>query len=225
MPTFAELQQSSDDRNLIRKIQRAVAFIMPTDVDLPESLFDGATGALIDLKALGALPLGIVTPDGYDFGRDVSEDTVDALGYASEVRSDVTSVARTIGVTLLETGRKHVQELLSGTDLSNTTQDPTTGEIVYDEPDLPINREYRALIIGADGPADEQWILGRGYGRVKLSTTDNEKWGKTDPVQHAITLKVFTDNTIGSPVRHYIGGTGALKNKSVLQFDPTPVTP
>ena len=217
MPTFQTIQQEADDRNLIRKIQRAVGFLAPTTVDLPSSLF-GVGGALVDLKALGWLPVGIVTPDGWEFGRDVSKSEVTAFGYASAVRSDTDNVARTVTVTPLEHGRKHMLELTYGTDLSAVTQDATTGEVVFDEPDLPVGQEYRLLIIGSDGPAADNWILGRGYGSVKLASTDSQKWGSSDPVQQPLTFDVFTDSEIGTPVRHYMGGTGAVKHKTILGF-------
>jgi hypothetical protein len=217
MPTFQTVQQDADARNLIRKIQRAVGFIAPTSVELPTSLFE-AGGTLIDLKAAGWLPVGIVTPDGYEFGRDVNKEDVTALGYASPVRSDITEVARTVKMTALETGRKHMLELTYGTDLSAVTQDATTGEIVFEEPDLPVGQEYRMLVLGSDGPAADNWVIGRGYGLVKLSATDSQKWGTGDPVQQAFTFDVFTDEEIGTPVRHYIGGTAAVKNKTTLGF-------
>jgi hypothetical protein len=217
MPTFATIQQEADERALVRKIQKAVAFLAPKSVVLPESLF-GVGGALIDLKALGFLPVGLVTPDGFEFGRDVSKSDVSALGYASPVRSDVDTVARAITFTALETGKKHMQELSLGTDLTAVTQDPTSGEIIIDEPDLPVGQEYRLLVIGSDGPAAENWILGRGYGSVKLASADSQTWGTSDAVQQSYTFDVFTDDEIGTPVRHYIGGTGAVANKLALGF-------
>ena len=217
MPTFDTIRQGADERALIRKIQKAVAFLAPVSVDLPDSLFD-VGGALIDLKTAGWLPVGMVTPDGYEFGRDISKEDVTALGYASAVRSDITEVARSVTMTPLETGRKHMLELNYGTDLSAVTQDATSGEIVFDEPDLPVGQEYRLLIVGSDGPAAENWILGRGYGRVKLASTDSQKWGTGDPVSQPLTFDVFTDSEIGTPVRHYIGGTGAVTHKTVMGF-------
>ncbi|MFF1382771.1 hypothetical protein ACFVWT_04315 [Arthrobacter sp. NPDC058288] len=217
MPTFDTIRQGADERALIRKIQKAVAFLAPKTVDLPDSLFD-VGGALIDLKTAGWLPVGMVTPDGYEFGRDISKEDVTALGYASAVRSDVTEVARSVTMTPLETGRKHMLELTYGTDLSAVTQDPTSGEIVFEEPDLPVGQEYRLLIVGSDGPAAENWILGRGYGAVKLASTDSQTWGTGDPVRQPLTFDVFTDTEVGTPVRHYIGGTGAVAHKTVMGF-------
>lgn len=217
MPTFDTIRQEADERALIRKIQKAVGFFAPKTVDLPETLFTGA-GTLVDLKAAGFIPLGIITPDGYEFGRDVNKEDVSAFGYASAVRSDITQVPRSVKVTTQETGRKKLLELTYGTDLTSVTQSATTGEVVFDEPDLPVGEEYRLLVIGSDGPAAENWILGRGYGSVKLASTDSQKWGGSDALSQALTFDVFTDDEIGTPVRHYMGGTGALKYKDILGF-------
>ena len=217
MTTFAELQNQSDQRKLVRKIQKAVALIAPRDVELPETLFTGP-GQLVDLKAAGWLPLGIVTPDGYEFEREVETEDIDGLGYASPVRTDITRVPRSITTTLIETGRKHVNELIYGTDLSTVTQDPQTGEVVFDEPDMPANREYRLLLLGQDGPADEEWVLGKGYGTVSLTAGGGATWGQEGAVGSEVTLKVYSDDEIGTPVRHYLGGTGARKYKDVLGY-------
>ena len=217
MTTFAELQNQSDQRKLVRKIQKAVALIAPRSVDLPETLFTGP-GQLVDLKAAGYLPLGIVTPDGYEFEREVETEDIDGLGYASPVRTDITRVPRSITTTLIETGRKHVNELIYGTDLSTVTQDPQTGEVVFDEPDMPANREYRLLLLGQDGPADEEWVLGKGYGTVSLTAGGGATWGQEGAVGSEVTLKVYSDDEIGTPVRHYLGGTGARKYKDVLGY-------
>lgn len=217
MPSFETIRQDSDNRNLIRKIQRAMAFIAPTTVPLPTTLF-GAGGTLIDVKTIGWLPVGIVTPDGYEFGRDINKEDVAALGYASAVRSDITEVARSITMTALQSGRRHMMELELGTDLAAVTQTLANGEVVVDEPDLPIGQDYRLLIIGSDGPAANNWIMGRAYGAVKLASTDSQKWGTGDAIEHSYTFDVFTDPTIGVPVKHYIGGTGAVANKTAMGF-------
>lgn len=216
MPTFDTLRQQNDSRSLIRKVQKAIAVLAPKDVELPDSLFEG--GVLLDLKALGWLPVGMVTPDGYTFNRETEKEDVDALGYASPVRSDTTRVPRSITFTLIETGRKHIQELKYGTSLDAVTQDPITGEIVFDEPEMPADEEYRLLVLGSDGPASENWVMGKGYGAVKLSGGGSETWGGDSAVSSEMTLDVFTDDEIGTPVRHYLGGTGALKHKDVLGY-------
>lgn len=216
MPTFEENRAALDNRNLVRKIQKAILVLAPTTVELPESLYTG--GSLIDLKTGGWLPVGMMSPDGITYGGEREVETVDAFGYASNVRSDVVRVPRSIAFTPLETGRKHLYELRLGTSLTGVTQNPTTGEIVMDEPELPVDQEYRLLALGSDGPTAENWIVGRGYGRVKLANTAEEVWGGEGAVASQLTLNVFTDDEIGTPVRHYLAGTGAVLHKDALGF-------
>lgn len=226
MPTFDTIRQEADNRAFVRKIQKAVAFLGPMSVDLPESLFMAGTTELIDLKATGYLPVGMVTPDGYTFGREVNKEDVNALGYASPVRSDVTSVPRSVSFTALENFKRHMLELKYGANLSATTQAlGANGEIIFDEPDLPIGEEYRLLVIGSDGPALANWILGKGYGTVKLAGTGDESWGQEGALGQEYTLDVFNDEGTGSPVRHYIGGTGPAlaDNRTALGFNQATV--
>jgi len=216
MPTLGELQTEFDRRGLIRKVQRAVGLLAPMTVELPEAL-TGANGLPIDLKAAGFLPIGIVTPEGYRFGRDVEKDDIDALGYSSYVRSDITRVARTIAFNALETGRRHLAELQYGVDLSGVEQ-AANGEVVWDEPDLPMGGEYRFLVVGDDGPASANWVLGKGFGSVKVAGVGEEAWAKEGALVREITLDVFVDEEMGTPVRHYMGGTGAAAYADVLGY-------
>lgn len=221
MPTFDTIRDAADNRAFVRKIQKAVAFLAPMTVALPTSLFAADGNSLIDLDALGFLPVGMVTPDGYTFGREINKEDVNALGYASPVRSDVTSVPRSVSFTALENTKRHMLELKYGANLAAVTQKlNASGEIVFEEPDLPIGEEYRLLVIGSDGPAAANWILGKGYGTVKLAGTGDESWGQEGAIAQEYTLDVFNDEGTGSPVRHYIGGTGAAlaANRTALGF-------
>jgi len=216
MPTLAELQAEADSRGLVRKVQRAVGLLAPMDVDLPEAL-TGEDSLPVDLKSDGYLPIGIVTPDGYTFGRDIEKDDIDALGYSSFVRSDITRVARSISFTAMETGRRNLNELMYGADLSGIAQGEN-GEVVFDEADLPIGSEYRFLVIASDGPAANNWILGKGFPTVKLASVGEESWAKEGAIQREITLDVFADEDLGTPVRHYLGGTAAVRYADVLGY-------
>lgn len=216
MPSFATIQAESDERSLVRKVQRIGIFVAKKTVELPTAI-TGPDSLPIDLKAAGWLPVGLVTPEGLTFSKEVEKDEVDAFGYASPVRSDVMRAPRTVAFTPLEKGRKHMQEITKGTDLSGTTQ-AVNGEIVIDEPDLPIDDEWRLLVIGDDGAATANWILGMGFGAVKLASTGEETWGREGAIQQALTFDVFTDEEVGVPVRHYIGGTGAKAAAAILGF-------
>lgn len=218
-PTITELQAQSDNRAFVRKISKAVGLLAPTSVDLPESLI-ASGGGIVDLQEEGYVPLGMITPDGYRFGRDMEKEDVEALGHASYVRSDITRVARTIAFNAMEVHRKALQELIYGQDLSGVTVG-ADGEIVWDEADLPDGREYRLVVIAGDGPADAHWTMGLGFPSVKLAEVGEEEWSREGALQREITLDVFTDEDLGTPVRHYLGGTAVAKHSEALGFAET----
>ena len=97
--------------------------------------------------------------------------------------------------------------------------DKGTGEIVFDEAPMPAISEFRLIAVMADGPADNEWLVGRGFPRVKLSTIPEEAWKPEDPVKFDLEFSVFTDNMIGTPCRHYVGGTGAVRSLDAIGFE------
>lgn len=206
MPSFASIKTAADTTAAVHKALEALAFLAPSTVDLPDAI-TGVDQQPVDLIALGFKPVGLVTPDGYTFGGDVEKTEVEALGYSTPVRSDVIRAPKTVSFTALESDRRDLAELIYGMDLS-TVEAGANGEVTFDEPAVPLGAEYRLLLISRDGPAASPYYRGRGYGRVKLANVPEEVWSAADPRQYPIELDVLTDDELGTPVRHYIGGSG-----------------
>lgn len=221
MPSFETQRVAADNRNLVRKIQKAMCFVGDVAgtnaVTVPSTLFH-TDGTLIDLQVAKWKPLGMVSPDGYTFGRDVSTEEVNALGYASSIRSDPTAVARTVSFTPLETGRRALKEIQLGQSLATNTQSIANGEVVIDHVDLPVNADYRLLVVGLDGATADQWLMGRLYPSVKLGNTGEETWGNEGALSQQLTFNVFSDATLGTPCREFFGGTGAKLHKTALGY-------
>lgn len=209
---------AGENRKLVRKIQTSMSFLAPVSVDLPDALTTTTPGNFIDLKTAGWIPVGLVTPEGYQFGRDIETDEIFALGHADAVREDIMKVTRSISFNMLETGRKQILRVYHGTDLTGVTPATGTSEIVFDEPAMPENSEWRFLTVGVDGPADEEWIMGRGFPRVKLTGGGEENWQQEGGLTHPVTLKPIFDEEYGTAVRHYMGGTAVEKYKDLLGF-------
>ena len=144
---------------------------------------------------------------------------MEALGYAEAVRTDLTKAPKTVKFTVLEPIRKTIQQLVYGIDLSQTKASKTTGEIVFDEAATPALAEYRLLMVMADGPAADEWIVGRCYPRVKLSSLPDEKWAASDAIQFDLEFSAFMDETAGTSCRHYIGGSGAIRHRDAIGFE------
>lgn len=206
MPSFASIKTAADTTSAVHKALEAVAFLAKTTVALPAAI-TGTDKEPIDLVALNYFPVGLVTPDGYTFGGDVEKAEVEALGYSTPVRTDIIRAPKTISFTMLESDRRELSEFLYGMDLTGKVAG-TSGEVTFDEPAVPLGSEYRLLLIARDGTAAAPYYRGRGYGRVKLANVPEEVWSAADPRQYPIELDVLTDDTLGTPVRHYIGGLG-----------------
>lgn len=213
--TIEALKAKHNHGTNVRKGLNVIIFMAPASAKLPDKITD-TNGQVSELPA-EYLPVGMMTTDGVTFSADVSKEEVEALGYVEPVRTDVVKAPKTIKFGVLETLRKNLQELVYGVDLSSTTA-AASGEIIFDEAPMPQFSEFRLVAIMADGPADNEWLLGRGFPRVKLASVPEEVWSSSDPVKFDLELDVFTDTALGTPCRHYIGGTGALTHLDAIGF-------
>lgn len=204
MPGFADLKQQSDKANQIRKILEGLAFWLPSSVAVPAAMTD-ATKQLLALPA-GAVPLGIVTKDGYKFTAEATKDETEGFGYSEALRTDVTKMPRSLEFTMLQNLRRPILELVYGLDLTGKVAG-ANGEVTFDELPTPAYKEGRVLIIGRDGVGSSEILESRCYTRVKPSDPPEETWGEgatTLPMK----FDVMTDYTTGTPCRHWIGGKG-----------------
>lgn len=215
--TIAAMKKKADNSGLVRKTTNACAFLAPTSATLPETITE-TTGQLSEAPA-GFWPIGLVTTDGFEFSNDTDKSEVEALGYADPVRTDITKVAKSVKVTAFETWKKNLLEVIKGVDLSQVKSKTGSGEVTFDEPQTPILREYRMLIIATDGPADAEFIWGKGFPRVKLAELPGETWNQEDAVSVELTFDILPDAELGMAVRNYYGGSGAKKYKDQIGFD------
>lgn len=205
MPTFSTLKAAADSSSQVRKVLEAIAFWIPMSVPLPTQLLDEQK-QLVEMPT-GAVPLGLVTKDGYKFTTETSKSEVDAFGYSNPVRTDIDKAPKTIEFTLLQDGRKFTAGLVYGMDVSAVPTLPT-GEVVFDEPPIPVMEEGRLLLLGRDGVGTKEQFRARGYHRVKLAEVPEEAWASENPIQYPLKLDVLIDDAVGSPCRHYLGGKG-----------------
>lgn len=215
--TIEALKKRYNKSKNVRKALNVLAFVAPLTAAVPDALTD-AGGALKEIPA-GWTPLGIFTTDGGEIAPDVTVDDVDGLGYAEPVRSDLTKATKTIKLNVFELFRKEMLSLTHGVDLSQVKANATTGETVFDDPLLPAIPEKRLLIIAADGPADEEWIMGWCFTRAKLVSMPTIPLKATDPIKGDLEFKAFADETAGTACRNYYGGSAAIKHRDITGFE------
>ena len=220
MPTFSELKNTADTPSLVRKALEGVVFLRrKTAVTaIPDSILD-PTKQPIDLVAEGFFPVGVMSTDGVTWGRETEKSEVEAWGYGSPVRTDIIKAPKTVAFTAMESDRRELAEVIYGMDLSTITAG-TNGEVTFDEPSTPSSDEYEGIILTRDGSAGTPYFRGAGIPRMKLSEMDDEVWQAEDPRQYPLTFDVLTDDVLGTPIRHYIGG--AAFDAAAQGFGTTP---
>lgn len=215
MPTIGDIKQEANHSVLVRKVLQAVGFIAPYSADPVDSLI-GSDGQLKEIPA-DYKSVGMVTKDdGFTFSFDTDSEDVEALGYSSPVRTDITGQTKTVNLKALETKRTTL-ELAYGIDLS-AVEPSADGEVMFDLPELVGQRFYRLLIIGADGDADDAWFLGKFYPRLSITEVGDMQWVSSDALSYDITGTAYTDTALGTPQREFIAGPAAVANADILGF-------
>lgn len=210
MVTFAELHETAHERRNVRKAKQSVALIGRKSevgaLDFP-TVFKPGSFPDLSTDTTGLRPLGLVTNDGFTGGREEENEEIPAHGVADAVRTDTTSVSRTLSTTVLEKHRRVIQEIALGADFSGKTVTP--GEfLTLDEPEMPMHDEWTIVLILKDGAPGNEIFFGRLLGTVKIQSAGEESWGTEGADQQELTWKAFTDKDYGTPVKHFIGGPG-----------------
>ncbi|WP_309132637.1 hypothetical protein [Brevibacterium sp.] len=222
MTTIQELKAQGDNADLIRKVQNVAIWLAPLSAAPITKLVD-ATGQLTPFPA-EYRPLGMITKDdGLTFTSESDSETVEAHGYISAVREDETSMERSFAVNALETNRLTLEQA-HGLDLSTVTVD-ADGNLVFDEPELPIRQHARAICVGSDGAGTGEYLMGRFMPFVKVTSLDDIVWSMSDPTSYNLTYKAFPDPTLGFSVRHLYAGAGFKASAERAGFTVAPAAP
>lgn len=219
MATFEELRAQSDNTNNVRKTLGAVVYLAPLTAPLIESLSEA--GGTVKAIPEGYVPLGLFSRDAITFERETDTETTEALGYMSPVREDISSISRRITMTAYEIDKKLIREITDGTDLSAVTA-TESGEIAYEEPEVPVNRRWRLLAIGRDINKRTGLDILRAnfYPQVELNSMPNEEWG-TDALSAELSFTNYLDSEAGYARKRFLAGPGL--DAKALGFDATTV--
>jgi hypothetical protein len=203
MPTFSELKQQADSTANVRKALEGFAYMAPMTATVPDSII-AADGSLLALPT-DYWPVGIVTKDGWVFTSSMDKDEIEAWGYSNPVRIDITKAPKSVKFTSLEADKRHLLELALGVDLSSA-QESASGEVVFEEPDVPQGGEYRLFVLHRDFRNGQPYYRAKAIPRVKLADVGDEKWETEGGRSQEYTLDVLVDEELGFPIRHYIAG-------------------
>ena len=217
MTTMQELKAKGDNADLIRKVQNIAIWLAPLEAEPVDVLVD-SSGQLKPFPP-EYKPMGMITKDdGVTFTSESDSETVEAHGYIAPVREDETSMERSFQVNALETNRLTLEQA-HGIDLSTVSLDPA-GNLVFEEPELPVREFARAIAVGSDGAGKGEYFLGRFFPYVKVTALDDVVWSMSDPTSYNLTYKAFPDPILGFSVRHLFAGAGFKASAERAGFAP-----
>lgn len=191
--TMESLRQGAENRSLIRKPLRMLAFLAPMTAPAVEALTDAATGELLAVPE-DYEPVGLIAKEsGITFPTESETSTVESANHAAPTREDFESMTRQISYTAQETKRVNL-EMAYSIDLGAPLQQ-ANGEVGFAHPTLPDELQRRLLVIAADPKGD--WFMGKFFPSVSPMSLSEVSWTSSAAITYATTLTAFIDDTLG----------------------------
>lgn len=219
MATYDDLAEKQEE--LVRKPLDGSAFFAPLSADGIDETFVGAGGVL------AALPteygdLGLLTPDGMGFSREVSNSDIMAFGRQTPVRSDITNDTTTLNVVALETNLQTIG-MATGASITAGSRNATSGALMIRKPPRPTPRQYRVFCLAVDNTDDGEIYIGRFLPRAKVTGFSDQALGGTDnAIEWGTTLTSQFDKELGFSEAWLFGGPGWNALVDEMGFDAIP---
>lgn len=161
------------------------------------------------IKALpaGWRQLGWCSTDGIGKSRDVTVSDTPAWGAAEPIVRTVSAVSKTLTVGPMESN-KTVDELYYMANLAGVVAD-ANGVINWQEPALPVLREWRVIAIAKYDARAGEWYKIDQFVRATVQSNGDENWTTDDGGNvHPLVATAQVDDALGYAVEHFQGGPG-----------------
>lgn len=219
--TLADIRKAQEE--LVRKALDGAVFRKTVDGTGSDhisaaTLFD-ADGSLKPLPA-GYEDQGLLSTDGFSFGREISTSNVSAFGRTTPVRSDVTGDTDTLNFVAIETNRQTI-ELGTGAVLTAGSRDAANGALEIKKPVRPKARVYRWLSVAQDENEYGELYVCRYLPRGKITAYGDQAFTSgDDPIGWSATITGENDSSWGSPGSWLFGGPGWNALLAKMGFTP-----
>lgn len=205
MATYDDLAVKQEE--LVRKPLDGSAFFAPLDADAIDETFVGTGGVL------AALPddyddLGLLTPDGMGFSREVANSDIMAFGRQTPVRSDITNDTTTLNIVAIETNLLSIG-MATGAAITPGSRSATSGALMIRKPPRPTPKQYRVFCMSVDNTEDGEIYICRFFPKAKVTGFSDQALGGTDnAVEWGTTLTSQFDKELGFSEAWLFGGPG-----------------
>lgn len=143
---------------------------------------------------------------GLTIGTDMTSQDIEAYGESDPIRTIISRRKTTIEFSMYQ-NQRNVLELVWAADFS-AVEPSANGGVVLEAPTTPLNRYYRAALIGQDDRDGEEiwvyWLMPK----VKLESVDSQSLNDDNVLMYKPTLVAFKDDTLGYSVAQGFAGPG-----------------
>lgn len=219
--TLADVRKAQEE--LVRKALDGAVFrkaVDPAGADhISATTLFGPDGALKALPT-GYEDQGLLSTDGFSFGREISTSNTSAFGRTTPVRSDVNGDTDTLNFVAIETNRQTI-ELGTGAVLTAGSRDATNGALEIKKPAKPKARIYRWLTVAQDENEYGELYVCRYLPRGKITAYGDQSFSSgDDPIGWSATVTGENDSAWGSPGSWIFGGPGWNALLAKMGFTP-----
>ena len=218
MATYDDLAEKQEE--LVRKPLDGSAFFAPLTAPTIDENFVGPGGVLAELPDEDWGDLGLLTPDGMGFSREVSNSDIMAFGRQTPVRSDITNDTTTLNIVALETNLRTIG-MATGASITAASRNSTTGALMIKKPPRPTPKQYRVFCMSVDNTEDGEIYICRYLPKAKVTGFSDQALGGTDnAIEWGTTLTSQFDKTLGFSEAWLFGGPGWNALLERMGFDP-----
>lgn len=201
--SFADAKLEAFQGSKAYKALEGIAYLAPMSAPLVTTITD--TDGEFKKPDAAYLPVGYVSTDGYTFSNDTDTEEVEAHGFSSAVRTDITKITAEVSFTAMNVFNANLIGTAYSMDLSEVKAG-LNGEVTFDRPSLPEKQYYRLLVVYRDSATNV--LRGKLFTKVALSELPEEVFSAEDAHQLELTFTAEVDEVAGTYVREFFSGKG-----------------
>lgn len=143
---------------------------------------------------------------GLSIGTDMTSQDIEAYGESDPIRTIISRRKTTVDFTMYQ-NQRNVLELVWTQDFS-AVEPSDFGGVVLQAPATPLNKYYRAILLGQDDRDGREiwtyWLMPK----VKLESVDSQSLNDDNVIEYSPTLVAFKDDVLGYSVAQGFAGPG-----------------
>jgi hypothetical protein len=205
------------DGTLVLRPTKMAILVAPEGTTAIDTIVDVTDGTKLSIPDTFVSVGYMEKADGLGLAPTIETSPSEAYGQTQPIGYYITGSSFTATFTMKETKKASLDTYLA-MDLSATTADATTNEVLIDTPDVPSVRFPHLLCIGQhrDG-ANAIWVA-HYMPKVMITDMAEQSWKDDADMTYKVTYTALVDSTLGTARRIFLGGPGMATASTAMGF-------